>query len=290
MTGALFFMDKREKLVKNQDAAKNTERSVAGMLEVKNVTMQFGGLYALKNVSLEVPDGQIRGLIGPNGSGKTTLLNTITGFYVPTEGQICLDGKVVSGQKANVVARSGIARTFQNIALFSEMTALENVVTAACTHQKSNLMDAMLWSKKLKGEEQECYDKAYALLDFVGLKGKENLKSRNLPYGQQRLLEIARALATDPKVLLLDEPVAGMNEQESAEAAELVHKLRKSGITILLIEHPMKFVMGLCDELTVLNGGQKIAEGTPEEIQSNETVIECYLGKKRGKVVNKANV
>ena len=127
------------------------------------------------------------------------------------------------------------------------------------------------------------------MLEFVGLKGKENLKSRNLPYGQQRLLEIARALATDPKVLLLDEPVAGMNEQESAEAAELVHKLRKSGITILLIEHHMKFVMGLCDQLTVLNGGQKIAEGTPEEIQSNETVIECYLGKKRGKVVGKAN-
>ena len=253
------------------------------MLKVSDITMQFGGLYALKNVNMTVEQGEIRGLIGPNGSGKTTLLNVITGFYVPTNGTVELNGEVVSGKPTNEVARHGIARTFQNIALFAEMSALENVVTAACTHQTMNLWDASIRSRKMKEEEERCYEKAYQLLEFVGLKGKEDLRSRNLPYGQQRLLEIARALATDPKLLLLDEPVAGMNEQESADAAELVHKLRNSGITILLIEHHMRFVMNLCDSITVLNGGEKIAEGSPLEIQNNETVIECYLGKKREK-------
>ncbi|MGB8451291.1 MAG: ABC transporter ATP-binding protein [Anaerocolumna sp.] len=252
------------------------------MLEAKNVTMQFGGLYALNEVDMSVNTGEIRGLIGPNGSGKTTLLNVITGFYTPTAGTVLLEGEKISGKPINVVSQCGLARTFQNIALFSEMTALENVVTAACTHQTTTLLSAVFKTSRLKNQEKECYEKAYKLLEFVGLKDKADTKATNLPYGQQRLLEIARAMATGPKILLLDEPVAGMNEQESAEAAGLVKKLRKTGLTIILIEHHMKFVMELCDSITVLNSGIKIAEGTPAEIQNNEVVIECYLGKKRG--------
>lgn len=253
------------------------------MLAVKNVSMHFGGLVALDNVNMTVKDGEIRGLIGPNGSGKTTLINVVTGFYAPTKGVVEMDGQEISGKTPNAVAKAGLCRTFQNINLFSEMTALENVVTAACTHQTVNLGSAIFQTKALKVQEKECYDKARELLEFVGLAGKENLKATNLPYGQQRLLEIARALATDPKLLLLDEPVAGMNEQESDEAANLVHKLRESGKTILLIEHHMKFVMSLCDNLTVLNYGKVIAEGTPAEIQNNEDVISIYLGKRKGK-------
>lgn len=253
------------------------------MLAVNNVSMHFGGLVALDGVNMTVKDGEIRGLIGPNGSGKTTMINVITGFYAPTKGTVEMNGDVISGKTPNVVAKAGLCRTFQNINLFSEMTALENVVTAACTHQTVNLGSAIFKTKKLKEEEKNCYDKARELLDFVGLGGKEETKATNLPYGQQRLLEIARALATDPKLLLLDEPVAGMNEQESDEAAKLVHKLRENGKTILLIEHHMKFVMSLCDNLTVLNYGKVIAEGTPSEIQNNEQVISIYLGKKRGK-------
>ena len=224
------------------------------MLSVNQVSMHFGGLVALDGVNMTVKDGEIRGLIGPNGSGKTTLINVITGFYAPTKGTVEMDGQVISGRTPNAVAKAGLCRTFQNINLFSEMSALENVVTAACTHQTVNLGSAIFQTK-----------------------------ATNLPYGQQRLLEIARALATEPKLLLLDEPVAGMNEQESDEAAKLVHKLRESGKTILLIEHHMKFVMSLCDSLTVLNYGKVIAEGIPSEIQNNEDVISIYLGKKRGK-------
>ena len=235
------------------------------MLAVNNVSMHFGGLVALDGVNMTVKDGEIRGLIGPNGSGKTTMINVITGFYAPTKGTVEMNGDVISGKTPNAVAKAGLCRTFQNINLFSEMTALENVVTAACTHQTVNLGSAIFKTKKLKEEEKNCYDKARELLDFVGLGGKEETK------------------ATNPKLLLLDEPVAGMNEQESDEAARLVHKLRENGKTILLIEHHMKFVMSLCDNLTVLNYGKVIAEGTPSEIQNNEQVISIYLGKKRGK-------
>jgi len=252
------------------------------MLVVKDVKMRFGGLVALDRVNMTVQDGEIRGLIGPNGSGKTTLINVISGFYAPTEGSVEMDGQVVSGLSPNRVAAAGICRTFQNINLFSEMTVLENVITAANTHQTVNLASAVFHTRTFKQQEAECRDRAYELLQFVGLEDKAGLRSVSLPYGQQRLLEIARALATRPKLLMLDEPVAGMNEQESAETAELIHKLRKTGMNILLIEHHMQFVMSLCDRLTVLNSGKVIAEGVPEEIQNNPEVIESYLGK-RGK-------
>jgi branched-chain amino acid transport system ATP-binding protein len=252
------------------------------MLEIENVIMQFGGLFALNGINMSVEKKTIRGLIGPNGSGKTTLLNVITGFYTPTSGSVLLQGNEISGKPINAVSKCGLARTFQNIALFSEMTALENVVTAACVHQTTNLLSTVFQTSKFKNQEQSCYEKAQDLLNFVGLENKANTKATNLPYGQQRLLEIARAMATNPKILLLDEPVAGMNDQETAAAANLIKKLHDTGLTIILIEHHMKFVMELCDKITVLNSGKKIAEGTPNEIQNNSDVIECYLGKRKG--------
>ena len=258
------------------------------MLEVNCISMQFGGLTALDKVNMKVAKGEIRGLIGPNGSGKTTLINVITGFYTPTRGSVFMNGADISGKTPDVVAKAGLCRTFQNINLFSQMTALENVVTASSTHQTAHLGSAIFQTKALKEQEKECCEKAHALLKFVGLEGKAHLRATCLPYGQQRLLEIARALATEPELLLLDEPVAGMNDQESDEAANLVYKLRESGITILLIEHHMKFVMKLCDRLTVLNSGSIIAEGTPENIQNDENVISIYLGK-RGSKKNAAN-
>ena len=252
------------------------------MLEVKNVDMIFGGLAALKEVSLTVPQNQIHGLIGPNGSGKTTLINVITGFYTPTSGEVIFDGKKISGLAPNVISLSGLGRTFQNVNLFPEMTALENVITGYCARTKHNIASAIFHTNLYKKEEKEAYDIAEQQLEFVGLKNEINTKAKNLPYGKRRLLEIARLLATDPKLVLLDEPVAGMNEQESDEVAQLVYKMRdEGGRTILLIEHHMKFVMSLCEQLTVLSSGKKIAEGPPIEIQKNEQVIECYLGKRR---------
>lgn len=253
------------------------------MLVVKDVTMRFGGLVALDHVNLTVADGEIFGLIGPNGSGKTTLINVITGFYAPTEGSVQIDGKEIAGLPPNKVAAQGLCRTFQNINLFSDMSVLENVVTAANSHQTIGIGSAIFHTKAFKQQEEACYEKAKKLLEFVGLDKKADMKATNLPYGQQRLLEIARALATDPKLLLLDEPVAGMNEQESMEAAELIQRLRQAGKNILLIEHHMQFVMNLCDRLTVLNSGKVIAEGCPAEIQCNEEVIESYLGKRGAK-------
>lgn len=252
------------------------------LLEVKNVVMQFGGLFALDGVNLSVEKGKIHGLIGPNGSGKTTLLNVITGFYTPTSGAVLLNGDKISGLNIHTISRKGLARTFQNIALFSEMTALENVVTAASVDQTTNLLSAIFCTKKLKEQEKDCHEKAMKYLEFVGLGDKANVKATNLPYGQQRLLEIARAMATDPQILLLDEPVAGMNEQESMETAKTINKLQQTGLAIILIEHHMKFVMELCNTITVLNSGKVIAEGTAEEVVNNPDVIECYLGKKKG--------
>jgi len=260
------------------------EANIGGsrVLDVNGLSMHFGGLVALDNVNMKIEKGEIRGLIGPNGSGKTTLINVITGFYAPTKGKVLMNGTTISGKSPNAIAKyDGVCRTFQNINLFSQMTVLENVVTAACTQQRTNLWSVILQTKTLKEQEKMFYDKAHDLLKFVGLDEKANIKATNLPYGQQRRLEIARALATRPELLLLDEPVAGMNEQESSETANLVHKLRENGVTILVIEHHMKFVMAISDKLTVLSSGTVIAEGVPEVIQHNEDVVRVYLGKRR---------
>ena len=252
------------------------------MLQVKNVGIVFGGLVALDGVNMTVEKGQIRGLIGPNGSGKTTLINVITGFYVPTSGEVLFMDEQISGKAPHIISRTGLCRTFQNINLFPEMSALENVVTAYCVHTDYNMLDAVFNAKSFRLQEAKAREEALRQLEFVGLKDDIDVKAKNLPYGKRRLLEIARLLATDPKLVLLDEPVAGMNEQESEMVAEIVNKMRDlGGRTILLIEHHMKFVMNICDELTVLNSGQVIAQGLPEEIQSNEEVIACYLGKRR---------
>ncbi|MCI8649021.1 MAG: ABC transporter ATP-binding protein [Anaerotruncus sp.] len=252
------------------------------MLEVKQVGIVFGGLVALDQVNMSVQKGEIHGLIGPNGSGKTTLINVITGFYEPTSGEVLFDGEVISGRPPHQISHVGLGRTFQNINLFPEMSALENVVTARCVHTNYHMLDAVFQSKRFQQQEAEARDKAIAQLEFVGLKDDLNTKAKNLPYGKRRLLEIARLLATDPKLVLLDEPVAGMNEQESDEVANIVHKMRDlGGRTILLIEHHMRFVMNLCEQLTVLNSGCVIAQGAPSDIQNNEEVIACYLGKRR---------
>lgn len=252
------------------------------MLEVDHVGIVFGGLVALDQVNMTVKKGEIHGLIGPNGSGKTTLINVISGFYVPTSGEVRFNGQVISGKSPHLISRAGLGRTFQNINLFPEMTALENTVTACCVHSHYNMADAVFRTKAFRAQEAAARELAESQLEFVGLKDDLNTKAKNLPYGKRRLLEIARLLVTDPQLVLLDEPVAGMNEQESDEVAQIVHKMRdKGGRTILLIEHHMKFVMGLCDQLTVLNSGCIIAQGVPAEIQNNEEVITCYLGKRR---------
>ena len=250
------------------------------MLLVDNVGIVFGGLAALDKVGMTVKKGQIRGLIGPNGSGKTTLINIITGFYVPTTGTVNFLDRRISGKPPHVISRTGLCRTFQNINLFPEMTALENVVTAYCVHTDYGMLSAVFNGRAFKSQEKAAKEAALHQLEFVGLKDDVGVKAKNLPYGKRRLLEIARLLATDPQLVLLDEPVAGMNEQESDEVAAIVHKMRDGGKTILLIEHYMRFVMNLCDELTVLNSGTVIAEGLPRDIQNNEEVIACYLGKR----------
>ena len=231
---------------------------------------------------MTVKKGQIRGLIGPNGSGKTTLINIITGFYAPTTGTVNFLGKQISGKPPHAISRAGLCRTFQNINIFPEMTALENVVTAYCVRTDYSMISAIFNGKAFRTQEKIAKEAALDQLEFVGLKDDINVQAKNLPYGKRRLLEIARLLATDPQLVLLDEPVAGMNEQESDSVAEIVRKIQTvGGRTILLIEHYMQFVMNLCDELTVLNSGMVIAEGLPKDIQNNEDVIACYLGKRK---------
>jgi len=251
------------------------------ILETNNLTMKFGGLTALSNVSLKINKGEIRGLIGPNGSGKTTFLNVVTGFYKATSGSVNFNGADISKELPHTIANKGLVRTFQNINLFPHMTALENVLTGSFCRSKDNFLLSILPRKTQ--EEKRMTAEAENILLFVGLEKEIHSKACNLPYGKQRLLEIARALASNPEILLLDEPVAGMNEQESLSVAELLQKLQKTGLTILLIEHHMRFVMSVCDGLTVLNSGAVIAKGTPEEIQNNDEVIAVYLGKRHKK-------
>lgn len=253
------------------------------MLKIDNVTMKFGGVIAASKFNANIKKGQIVGLIGPNGAGKTTIFNVVTGVYKPTEGRVIFNAgdkeHIISGKRPDEIAKLGICRTFQNIRLFKDMSVLDNVFVANHLRIKSNVFSSILRTPGYRKEEKEMLEKSLYLLDRVGLLKERNEKANSLPYGKQRRLEIARALATDPKLLLLDEPAAGMNPQESNELMEFILNIKDEfDLTVFLIEHHMEVVMGICEEIFVLDHGELIAQGDPEAIQNNQRVIEAYLG------------